>query len=109
MAGRGYGGRSPAAYARLYTAAYTCSLWVKGAERVRVLLADDERLLADTVADGLRKLAMAVDVCYDGEAAQSSGSRSTATTSPCSTATCPAAPATRCAAGWSTRSSARAS
>jgi DNA-binding response OmpR family regulator len=36
---------------------------------LRVLLADDERLLADTVADGLRKLAMAVDVCYDGEAA----------------------------------------
>jgi DNA-binding response OmpR family regulator len=33
---------------------------------VRVLLADDERLLADTVAQGLRKLAMAVDVCYDG-------------------------------------------
>jgi DNA-binding response OmpR family regulator len=36
---------------------------------VRVLLADDERLLADTVADGLRRLAMAVDVCYDGDAA----------------------------------------
>jgi DNA-binding response OmpR family regulator len=36
---------------------------------VRVLLADDERLLADTVAEGLRKLAMAVDVCYDGDAA----------------------------------------
>ena len=36
---------------------------------MRVLLADDERLLADTVADGLRKRAMAVDVCYDGEAA----------------------------------------
>jgi DNA-binding response OmpR family regulator len=36
---------------------------------VRVLLADDERLLADTVAAGLRKLAMAVDVCYDGAAA----------------------------------------
>ena len=36
---------------------------------MRVLLADDERLLADTVAEGLRKLAMAVDVCYDGEAA----------------------------------------
>lgn len=36
---------------------------------MRVLLADDEQLLADTVADGLRKLAMAVDVCYDGEAA----------------------------------------
>ena len=36
---------------------------------MRILLADDERLLADTVADGLRRLAMAVDVCYDGEAA----------------------------------------
>jgi len=36
---------------------------------MRVLLADDERLLADTVAEGLRRLAMAVDVCYDGEAA----------------------------------------
>ncbi|MDT4891286.1 MAG: hypothetical protein QOE97_321 [Pseudonocardiales bacterium] len=36
---------------------------------MRVLLADDERLLADTVATGLRKLAMAVDVCYDGAAA----------------------------------------
>ena len=36
---------------------------------VRVLLADDEQLLADTVAEGLRRLAMAVDVCYDGEAA----------------------------------------
>jgi len=36
---------------------------------VRVLLADDERLLADTVAEGLRKRAIAVDVCYDGEAA----------------------------------------
>jgi DNA-binding response OmpR family regulator len=36
---------------------------------VRVLLADDERLLADTVADGLRRLAMAVDVCYDGQGA----------------------------------------
>jgi DNA-binding response OmpR family regulator len=36
---------------------------------VRVLLADDERLLADTVAQGLRRLAMAVDVCYDGPGA----------------------------------------
>ena len=36
---------------------------------MRVLLADDEQLLADTVADGLRRLAMAVDVCYDGAAA----------------------------------------
>jgi DNA-binding response OmpR family regulator len=36
---------------------------------VRVLVADDERLLADTVAEGLRRLAMAVDVCYDGDEA----------------------------------------
>jgi DNA-binding response OmpR family regulator len=33
---------------------------------MRVLIAEDEPLLADTVADGLRRLAMAVDVCYDG-------------------------------------------
>ena len=36
---------------------------------MRVLLADDERMLADTVADGLRRLAMAVDVVYDGDSA----------------------------------------
>ncbi|SDO88074.1 DNA-binding response regulator, OmpR family, contains REC and winged-helix (wHTH) domain [Klenkia soli] len=36
---------------------------------MRVLVADDERLLADTVAEGLRRLSLAVDVCYDGEAA----------------------------------------
>jgi DNA-binding response OmpR family regulator len=36
---------------------------------VRVLIAEDEQLLADTIADGLRRLSMAVDVCYDGQAA----------------------------------------
>lgn len=36
---------------------------------MRVLVAEDEPLLADTVAEGLRRLAMAVDVCYDGDAA----------------------------------------
>ena len=36
---------------------------------MRVLLADDEHLLVNTIADGLRKMAMEVDVCYDGEAA----------------------------------------
>jgi DNA-binding response OmpR family regulator len=36
---------------------------------MRVLVVEDERLLADTVADGLRRQAMAVDVAYDGEAA----------------------------------------
>jgi DNA-binding response OmpR family regulator len=36
---------------------------------VRVLVVEDERLLADTIADGLRRHAMAVDVSYDGGAA----------------------------------------
>jgi DNA-binding response OmpR family regulator len=36
---------------------------------VRVLVVEDERLLADTITDGLRKHAMAVDVAYDGDAA----------------------------------------
>lgn len=33
---------------------------------MRVLVVEDERLLADTIAEGLRRLSMAVDVCYDG-------------------------------------------
>ena len=36
---------------------------------MRVLVADDERVLADTVAEGLRRLALAVDVAYDGTSA----------------------------------------
>jgi len=36
---------------------------------VRVLVVEDERLLADTITVGLRKHAMAVDVAYDGDAA----------------------------------------
>jgi DNA-binding response OmpR family regulator len=36
---------------------------------VRVLVAEDERALADLVADGLRRHAMTVDVAYDGGAA----------------------------------------
>jgi len=36
---------------------------------MRVLVADDEQLLAETIAEGLRRLSMAVDVCYDGESA----------------------------------------
>jgi DNA-binding response OmpR family regulator len=41
----------------------------RGNEAVRVLIADDERMLADTVAEGLRRFAMAVDVVYDGDSA----------------------------------------
>lgn len=36
---------------------------------MRILVAEDERMLADLVAEGLRKQAMAVDVAYDGTAA----------------------------------------
>ncbi len=36
---------------------------------MRVLVAEDERLLADAIAAGLRRHAMAVDVAYDGDAA----------------------------------------
>jgi DNA-binding response OmpR family regulator len=36
---------------------------------VRVLVAEDEQLMADTIAEGLRRRSMAVDVCYDGDAA----------------------------------------
>ncbi|GII03552.1 response regulator transcription factor [Planobispora takensis] len=36
---------------------------------MRVLVAEDERMLADSIAEGLRGEALAVDVAYDGEAA----------------------------------------
>ena len=36
---------------------------------MRVLVAEDERLMADAIATGLRRRAIAVDVCYDGDAA----------------------------------------
>ncbi|TMR10878.1 response regulator transcription factor [Nonomuraea turkmeniaca] len=36
---------------------------------MRILVAEDERVLADLVAEGLRGQAMAVDVAYDGAAA----------------------------------------
>src|SRR5262249_60432053 len=45
-----------------------------GAEALmRVLVAEDEPLLADTIAEGLRRRSMAVDVCYDGDAALERG------------------------------------
>jgi DNA-binding response OmpR family regulator len=36
---------------------------------LRILVAEDERLLADSLGTGLRHLGFAVDVCYDGDAA----------------------------------------
>ncbi len=38
-------------------------------ERVRVLVVDDQALLADAVAEALRQASIAVDVAYDGAAA----------------------------------------
>src|SRR5262249_24451368 len=38
-------------------------------DMTRVLVVEDERLLADTIAEGLRRQTMAVDVAYDGDAA----------------------------------------
>jgi DNA-binding response OmpR family regulator len=38
-------------------------------ERVRVLVAEDEEMLADSIAEGLRARTLAVDVVYDGDAA----------------------------------------
>lgn len=34
---------------------------------MRILVAEDEKLLADSIGEGLRHLGMAVDVCYDGD------------------------------------------
>src|SRR5690349_9480675 len=42
---------------------------VCGNGTMRILVAEDERFLADLVAEGLRKRAMAVDVAYDGAGA----------------------------------------
>ncbi len=36
---------------------------------MRVLVVEDERILADTIAEGLRRHSLAVDVAYDGDAA----------------------------------------
>ena len=36
---------------------------------MRVLVVEDERLLADAIAEWLRREALAVDVAYDGDAA----------------------------------------
>jgi DNA-binding response OmpR family regulator len=33
---------------------------------MRVLIVEDEEILADTIAEGLREEAMAVDAVYDG-------------------------------------------
>lgn len=37
---------------------------------MRVLVVEDERMLADAIAEGLRAEAMAVDVCYEGDSAR---------------------------------------
>jgi len=41
----------------------------KRGRKVRILIAEDERMMADSLAEGLRDEALAVDVVYDGDAA----------------------------------------
>jgi DNA-binding response OmpR family regulator len=41
----------------------------KGADDVRILVVEDEKLMADAIAEWLRREALAVDVTYDGETA----------------------------------------
>ena len=36
---------------------------------MRILVVEDEKMLADSIAEGLRNEALAVDVAYDGAAA----------------------------------------
>src|SRR5919108_5497708 len=43
-------------------------MWHLG--RVRILVVEDEKSLADAIARGLRREGMAVDVAYDGESGQ---------------------------------------
>jgi DNA-binding response OmpR family regulator len=63
-----YCGRQVSAY-RFFTEPTDNRVTAEEVVRVRVLIAEDEQLLADTIADGLRRLSMAVDVCYDGQSA----------------------------------------
>jgi DNA-binding response OmpR family regulator len=46
-----------------------CGVVGREGERVRVLVVEDERMLADSIAEGLRQESLAVDVVYDGDAA----------------------------------------
>src|SRR5205807_9500405 len=43
--------------------------WRRSTREVRVLIVEDERMLADSIAEGLRQDAFAVDTVYDGDAA----------------------------------------
>ncbi len=63
---------------------------------MRVLVIEDERRLADDIAEGLRDQGMAVDVAYDGLVAVAKPT-STPTTCSSSTATSPDWTATRSA------------
>ena len=65
---------------------------------MRVLVVEDHKELAATIAVGLRREGMAVDVAFDGEDGARRAPRATATTWSCSTATCRRSTATRSAA-----------
>ena len=63
---------------------------------MRVLVVEDHEELAATIAVGLRREGMAVDVAFDGEEALRHATQE-ATTSSCSTATSRSSTATRSA------------
>jgi CheY-like chemotaxis protein len=70
VAGGAFGGGKGGAYAPLIRRGGYCrGREDDGRRRLRVLVAEDERLMGDAIAVGLRRRAMAVDVCYDGAAA----------------------------------------
>jgi PleD family two-component response regulator len=66
---------------------------------VRILVVEDEPLMADAIAEGLRRESLAVDVVYDGDAAlERLGVNDYDVVVP--TGTSRWSPATRCAGRW---------
>jgi DNA-binding response OmpR family regulator len=65
----GQAGVNAGPYPELTPAWGTMNREAEGGERVRILVVEDERLMADAIAEGLRRESLAVDVVYDGDAA----------------------------------------
>ncbi len=65
---------------------------------MRVLVVEDEQLLADAIAEGLRQQAIAADVAYDGDDGMDRLAVNEYDWS-CSTGTCPRSPAMKSAGG----------
>ena len=63
---------------------------------MRILLVEDDEMIGESVAAGLRLAGHAVDWVRDGRAADGARCRRRCTTWCCSTSGCPASPASRC-------------